>query len=460
MSLLRWRAWTWLIGCLLFLSVGAGAQMESQTWEEEFHDYGELGIQVMTRGNIHNVQQILEDPTVKIFILQVPFEEFDLQAMPALIDWVRQGHALWFYDARYAPYLGMKAYALSAKQFRGKPHVGKLGDRKYNGLACGVLTFSKHPTVTGVGQCTVFLPLLGEDYYSAVAVEGDTEPLLQFAADSPALAALRRVGKGVIIFKPLLWPDSLSGKRFQNNLLDYSAGFGVPGFGGEGRYGEAIGEQAPEVPERNPHYLQPGQTPPPPVRPQLEGGAQNSAAPTPKSAPAPTSEDGRYVYAKSLKDGSTPSAPPPASEPPQRKVDLEESAQFSPALQEAARTPQVSSQPQLTNPPAPAPPASEASAPAAGVDAIYLHNGEIYQGRCNTKSFQLETTSESAEFSPADLTKLTLSRESWGLDKAQTKDGRQLSGYLLTQEIHFLTSDGRQYTWKPEAVREIIFNRP
>ena len=106
------------------------------------------------------------------------------------------------------------------------------------------------------------------------------------------------------------------------------------------------------------------------------------------------------------------------------------------------------------------PPASEASAPAAGVDTIYLHNGESYQGRCNTKSFQLETTSESAEFSPADLTKLTLSRESWGLDKAQTKDGRQLSGYLLTQEIHFLTSDGRQYTWKPEAVREIIFNRP
>ena len=243
MRKLWFRLLTFILLSACFMSAAAYADNEAPT-SLGYHPYEELGVQVMTRGNAYNVKDVLADPTVRILILQIPFEQFDLSACPAIVDWVRQGHSFWFYDSRYAPYFGMKAYALSGKQFKGRNESGELGNYKYNGRAAGVLTMSKQDVMTGVGQCTVFLPLVGDDNYSAVALGGDTLPLLQFASDSPALAAMRREGKGLIVFKPLLWPESLSGKRFQYNLLDFSAGFGVPGVGGEGRLGELIGPKA------------------------------------------------------------------------------------------------------------------------------------------------------------------------------------------------------------------------
>ena len=80
---------------------------------------------------------------------------------------------------------------------------------------------------------------------------GDTQALLQFTLDSPALVACRREGRGLIVFKSLLWNEPLSGDRFQMNLLEYSAGYEVPGPAGVGKVGNPPGPEAEYV-EGNP----------------------------------------------------------------------------------------------------------------------------------------------------------------------------------------------------------------
>lgn len=231
---------------LLGLPQSARADI-GQTLLSEYHDYSSLGVRVVGGGTYKELKPILENPEVKILILQVPYEKYDLACTAPILAWVRQGHAFWFYDSRYGPYFGMHPYPLKAEQFRGKPESGAIGSVKYNGMACVAMNLSEHPVMTGVGQCSIFLPLIGDNTYSAVDCVGDVVPLLRFANDSPALAALRRDGRGVIVFKPLLWVKSMSGERFQYNMLDYSAGYGVPGTGGDGRLGEPIGPQAEYV---------------------------------------------------------------------------------------------------------------------------------------------------------------------------------------------------------------------
>lgn len=438
-----------------------------------YHPYDELGIQVMTRGNAYNVKDVLADPTVRIFILQIPFEQFDLTCCPAIVDWVRQGHSFWFYDSRYAPYFGMKAYALSGKQFKGRNEVGELGNYKYNGRAAGVLAMSKQDVMTGVGQCTVFLPLIGEDTYSAVALGGDTLPLLQFASDSPALAAMRREGKGLIVFKPLLWPESLSGKRFQYNLLDFSAGFGVPGVGGEGRLGEFIGSEANYVKTnfdaQSVLSAQDGKISPA----DRKAVAQVKEEAIDNNSPQGASENDNHVYAKSIKDNVVSSKT--IEEAKQQSQTESKGANQKSLWNDEGRWVEEYSQATRDNKPIDTKIESKIlaeekanrqvkeKAPLVEDDKLYdvvtLRNGDIFVGRCHNKEIVLETTSESLKTSPNDFKSILVSSDSWSLDKCEMDDGRRLSGYMLTNEFFFSNENGDR-TFKKENIKNIRFRVP
>lgn len=370
--------------------------------DKAYHAYNELGVKVLTRGNAYNVADVLADPSVRIFILQVPFGEFDLSCCQSIMEWVRQGHTLWFYDSRYAPYFGMKSYYLAAEQFRGRPEEGPIGDVKYKGMAAVVLSFENHVSMTGVGQCTIFIPEIEPGIYSAVAVEGDTVPLLQFASDSPALAALRRDGKGAVIFKPLLWPESLSGKRFQNNLLEYSSGFGVPGIGAQGRLGEDIGSSAPYVETQFATKSQPNQ--------------ESVHIPEKKENVA---SQGKYVYAKSLDDKTTEAKVKKAENLP--TFDTKDTGQL--------------------------------------VDVITLRDGSTLIGKCRNGEFSFETTSDSLKVKTGDLKLINISKNSWSLDKVERKDGSTSSGYLMTEKIHF-SVNGEERVFTKDDLKEIQFNVP
>ncbi len=292
-----------LMGLLaLALVLPARADM-AESLRREFHSWSELGITVLTDSSLKGLDAVLRSEQTRVLVLQTSPQKLEASQARQIMDWVRQGRTVWFYDARLAPYFGMRPFMLKADQFRGRPENGQLGDKVHPGMATVVLATGSHEVLTGVGQATIWLPELEPGTYGAVVVEGDTVPLLHFMADSPALAALRRDGRGLVVFKPLLWVKPLSGERFQSNLMEFSAGFPVPGSGGEGRLGIPPGPEAPWV-EGRPAVQVPGEgtlvlaTPlpsSPSESPEDSRGSQASKAskapPPPQAAPNPALPD-------------------------------------------------------------------------------------------------------------------------------------------------------------------------
>ncbi len=288
--------WSGFVFLALLLLNPAWAQMGSHL-KEQFQDAEKHGIRVV--GRISEIRGAIHDPSVKLLCLQSFGDTLPAETQSELLDWVRSGRTVWFYDARLAPQFGMKAYFLEAEQFKNKPEDGVLGNGKRAGLATVAISHGNHAVQTGVGQVTVFLPeMAGEKdkspkLYGAVEAAGDTVPLLQFALDSPALMALRRDGRGLIVYKTLLWNEPLSGDRFQANLLDFSAGFQVPGPAGEGKVGAPPGPEA--------EYA----TGSPAVPLTSTGQVPAASNPSTVAALPPSQSKGKHSFSLELKDGTT-----------------------------------------------------------------------------------------------------------------------------------------------------------
>lgn len=288
-------SWSKLLCWMLLLVAPVAAQMGSHL-KEQFQDAEKHGIRVV--GRVSEIRGAIHDPAVKMLCLQSFGDPLPAETQVELLDWVRSGKTVWFYDARLAPQFGMKPFFLEAEQFKSKPEDGVLGNGKYAGLATVAVSYGSHAVQTGVGQVTVFLPeMAGETpkspkVYGAVEVAGDTRPLLQFALDSPALMALRRDGRGLIVYKALLWNEPLSGDRFQANLLDYSAGFQVPGPAGEGKVGQPPGPEA--------EYIQGN-----PAVELADGGVVPAAShPSAASSAPPSQSKGSHSFRLQMKDGT------------------------------------------------------------------------------------------------------------------------------------------------------------
>jgi hypothetical protein len=215
-----------------------------ESLKSEFHKQEELGVVVVGPQERGMLPSLMNDSKTRVIVLQLFEGELDVNQVKPLLEWVRAGHSLWFYDARLGPHFGFAPVILKGNQFTNKPESGSLGDQKYDGAATTGVAFSGHPVITGVGQISAFLPKIGPDEYGAVNVTADTVGLIRFTNTSPAIAALRRDGRGLIVFKTLLWPEALSGDRFQSNLLEFSAGYQVPGMAGTAKLGNPPGPEA------------------------------------------------------------------------------------------------------------------------------------------------------------------------------------------------------------------------
>lgn len=225
----------------LFLTP-AQAEM-SENLKHTLHSEKELGTYILNDEGMSQLDTLLQNPEIKILCAQMSPEQMDDAKAQILLNWVRKGHSLWFYDAQLGNKFGFEPCLMTKEQFTNKPESGDLGGRSVNGAATVAMNLSRHETLEGVLQVTVFLPAVG-DKYGAVWPKGDTVPLLKFKTDSPAVAALRREGRGLIVFKPLVWTEPLSGSRFQANLLEFSAGYQVPGPGLVGKVGSPPGPNA------------------------------------------------------------------------------------------------------------------------------------------------------------------------------------------------------------------------
>ncbi len=148
-----------------------------------------------------------------------------------IMDWVNAGGVVWFYDSRLAEHFGMKNSPYDRDKIKGQTHKGDYGNSKVDGMNVIVssLPFADHEVVTGVKNIQVFLIEIEKDKFSAVA--SDTPgviPLFAPNIEKKCVVAMKKVGNGWVVFKPLLWPEVLGGERFQVNLKEFSAGYHAP----------------------------------------------------------------------------------------------------------------------------------------------------------------------------------------------------------------------------------------
>lgn len=261
---------------LAALALAAHGQM-AEVLKNQYHNEKELGVALVTEKDPEGWKKAIADPNTRLLCLQLGPEQVKVADAEAMLKWVRSGKSLWFYDARLGPLFGFKPYLLTRKQFPNKEEEGEYSGSKRQGLATVPMALRQHEVLTGVGQVSIFMIPLPEGNFGAMYVEGDTIPLLQGTLDAPAMAAMRWDGRGVIVFKPLCWPEVLSGDRFQANLLEWCAGFQIPGPAGSDKLGDPPGPNhayvtgSPAVPLLTPPApvaaATPGATPPPAASP-------------------------------------------------------------------------------------------------------------------------------------------------------------------------------------------------
>ncbi|MBQ7567349.1 hypothetical protein IJT17_00920 [bacterium] len=406
--------------CLLGTAAPAVADLQ-ESLLNEYNASAGADSYTVNDSNVSQLQEVLSNDKVKIVCWQVAYGNYDDAYTKQLMDWVRAGGSLWFYDARLADKFGMAMYELRGEQFRGKPEKGEIGNAKMNGMAVTVMPIQSHAVGTGVASVAIFLPLLDAErnvYGSIVPSEG-TVNLLQFAADSPALAALRRDGYGTVVFKPLLWEKTLSGERFQRNLIDFCAGYGVPGMGGEGRIGEILRDKK--------HYAEPAS--PAAAASPLAARSSDSQSSPDSSADIQYSDSQSEASPSAVHEAAYPSA--------MDKAIAEARDLYNDSGKQSAE-------------------ASASSQETAGLDRFDVA-GEKQPicGRISTKEIVFEGGSESYRFSPGELRSLRVGQYG-NLDTVELRDGRTIKGFLLTTSFSIDTKDG-VYTCKKSSLKTIDF---
>lgn len=418
---------SFLCGMSLALCLAAGAMPAhadlQQSLEREY-TASNANTYTVTEGNVDNFKQIVADPKVNVVCFQVGAENYKDEYTPIIMEWVRQGGSLWFYDARLADKFGMEMYELRADQFKGQPESGEIGEHSVPGVAVTVMPIKSHAVSTGVASVTVFLPQFETErkVYGTIMPHEGTENLLQFAADSPAIVALRREGFGTVVYKTLLWEKSLSGERFQRNLIDFCAGYGVPGMGGEGRVGELLSDKANFVTGTA-------------VGSTAGTAAETQATSAEVATKAEVTEEGKDVSKAVSSMGEEQAAGEKAtpSEVTEGKMPEELAASSKETIAEGAV--QLPTQDRMFV-------AGEGQAKCGRVDMV----------------IEFESGTGSHHFQPGELRRLE--RGQFGnLDIAELQDGQILKGYLISPKITISTDDGA-YTCEKRSLRYIEFGAP
>ena len=381
----------------LTLAAPARAQM-GEKLRDEYHKESELGIKVITDKEVPMLTATLQDPKLKILCAQVSSKVIDLPKAQLLIDWVRAGHSLWIYDARLGPWFGFEPLLMKPEQFTNKPLKGDLGGHKVEGTAAAAMALKDSPLVTGVDGVTTWLPKLDDGTYGAVVIKGDTLPLLQFTLGSPAVAACRREGHGLIVFKPLVWTETLTGDRFQRNLLEFSAGYEIPGPAGVGSVGIPIGPKADFVKGT-------------PAVPLLTADFQPVMSPIPDPS-------------VKIKAGS-PSVANATVKPPDPNVGIP-IADATPKAIDPKKPPQTT--------------------------RIDCHDG-VFNCSVVDETLKFETGTESLKVHPKDIKLLIIGDASSGLDVLETWDGQTRKGFLLSPDIEIQKGNERKKIKKRDLHR-------
>jgi len=218
-----------LLVLLFFHSAAAWGELPSYITDQLHRN---IRYEIITERNLKVIKKYKPGSRpVHFVVIQVAPKNFTGEQAKSLMEWVESGGILWFYDSRLAEHFGMKNSPYEKKKIKGEPYKGGYGVGKADGLnvVASALPFVEHEVATGVRNIQVFLMEVGENKYSAVSSETPgVIPIFAANIEKKSVVALNKVGKGWVIFKPLLWPEILGGARFQVNLKEFSAGYPVP----------------------------------------------------------------------------------------------------------------------------------------------------------------------------------------------------------------------------------------
>jgi hypothetical protein len=234
-----------------------GALIEHKTemaewYRRQLHPFKEYHVLVIKGANpTAEVDRLLAEPdNYRIVVWQALPEHTRPSDVKRVLDWVSEGGTVWFQDSRLADLFGFKSAPVDGKVLpeQGfKREFKPYGDAKHEGATMFAMVDKSrrvsHPALRGVDAVMVFAIRVGDvegrgpkdpGLYSAVLDTPDVTPLLRYdpTSDGPLhdrlAAAGRPQGDGYVIFKPLVWEEQYTGGTFQYNLLEWSAGFGVP----------------------------------------------------------------------------------------------------------------------------------------------------------------------------------------------------------------------------------------
>ena len=156
-------------------------------------------------------------------VLQVTKKELIPKSLVKSIkEYVNNGGTLWFYDSRFADLFGMKNSPMEITNVEIKTIEAEYGTGKMTGTGIGASAQKGSIVTKGIRRLAVFIISTGENKYSAVKEEKGIIPLLKVPMQKSLVGAIKEIGKGKVIFKPLLWEKQYDGASFQRKLIRYS----------------------------------------------------------------------------------------------------------------------------------------------------------------------------------------------------------------------------------------------
>lgn len=214
-----------------FLLMGMKSPELPDGIKKQLHSNSEYKIKVIKNRNFEEIYKLAEKPDMaKILVLQNDASKMNVDIAKIVMNWVENGGTLWFYNSEMAHFFGMENANFTPGDNMVKKVDGEFGEtKKFPGKAMVAVPYGSHPLLSGVTGALIFSLKLSDGTYSAVKSSSDVKAIMKPSLTSDvAVIAVREVGKGKVIFKPLLWLNRLDGARLQANLLEYSAGFPVP----------------------------------------------------------------------------------------------------------------------------------------------------------------------------------------------------------------------------------------
>ena len=179
---------------------------------------------IISDENINTIEKHLKDKEKYPFaVLQVTKKELITKSIiKSIKEYVNNGGTIWFYDSRFADIFGMKNSPMEITGLETKGIEAEYGSGKMIGAGIGVVALKGSIITKGIRRLAVFVISTDENKYSAIKEEENLTPLLRVPTQKSLVGAVKEIGKGKVIFKPLLWEKQYDGASFQRKLIRYS----------------------------------------------------------------------------------------------------------------------------------------------------------------------------------------------------------------------------------------------